>query len=69
MEYNLLNKELQNTITIMSGEVRINVITEITKSRENIDEESSYNVIDMTKEEDEVEIVDKNNYDTLKKKM
>ena len=64
-----MNKELQNTITIMSGEVRINVITEITKSRENIDEESSYNVIDMTKEEDEVEIVDKNNYDTLKKKM
>ena len=45
----------------MSGEVRINVITEITKSLKNIDEESSDNIIDMTKEKDEVGIVEKNN--------
>ena len=68
LEYNLLNKELQNTIAIMSGEVRINVIMEITKSLENIDEENSDNIIDITKEEDEVEIFDKNNYDTNLKK-
>ena len=49
----------------MTGDIRLNVIAEITKNLEDIDEESNTDVIDMINGKDPSEKFDRNNYDII----